>query len=61
MKKLIAMLMAAIMIFGMNLGVFASEPSPQTTTGSISIANPMEGMNYQVYKMFVLESYAVPS
>ena len=37
MKKMLAVFLAAAMILGMNLSVFASEPSPQATTGSITI------------------------
>ena len=56
MKKLIAVLLAAVMILGMNLNVFATEPSPQATTGSISISNPLPGKFYDVYLLFELES-----
>lgn len=57
MKKMMAVLLAAAMILGMNLGVFATEPASKATTGSISIANPMTGMEYQVYQMFSLDGY----
>ena len=56
MKKIIALFMALTMILGMNLSVFATSPSQQATTGSISIVNPMDGMEYQIYQMFSLES-----
>lgn len=61
MKKMIAVLLAAVMILGMNLNVFAtggSEPTTQSTTGSIAIVNPLEGQTYDIYLMFELVSYS---
>ena len=57
MKKLIAGLLAAVMILGMNLNVFATEPSPQATTGSITIEDYISGQTYDLYLLFELESY----
>ena len=57
MKKMIAIIMAAMMILGMNLGVFAAEQTTKATTGTISIIDPLEGQTYDIYLMFELESY----
>lgn len=55
-KKILAVLLTAAMILGMNLSVLATEPAPQATTGSISISNPMKDQEYAIYLMFELES-----
>ena len=49
MKKMVAILLASVLVLGMNLNAFASEqsnptePSAQTTSGSISITNVVPG------------------
>lgn len=57
MKKMIAILLAAVLVLGMNLTVFADEPSVQNTSGSISITNAVPGKQYKAYRMFDLETY----
>lgn len=56
MKKIMAVLLTAALVLGMNLTVFATEPSTHATSGSISISNPLQGQTYEVYLMFELES-----
>ena len=54
MKKMIAVLLAAVLVLGMNLNVFAEV---KTTTGTLSIGHPIAGQKYSVYLMFDLEEY----
>ena len=61
MKKMIAILLAAVLVLGMNLTVFANEPAAQNTSGSISITNAVPGKVYKAYLMFELESYSTAS
>lgn len=56
MKRLFAVLMATALVLGMNLTVFAEESTPRGITGSISISNPIEGKEYDIYRVFGLES-----
>ena len=57
MKKIIAVLLAAVLVLGMNLNVFADEPSTQALEGSITIENPGANIKYDAYLMFELESF----
>lgn len=52
MKKLLAMIVAAIMVLSLSAVVFADEAN-----GSITISNAVVGQTYTVYKMADLESY----
>lgn len=52
-KKIAAMLFAFAMVFSMTGVVQADE----TTDGSITINNPIEGQTYTIYKILDLESY----
>lgn len=61
MKKIIAILLAAVLVLGMNMAVFATEPAEQNTTGSISITNAVAGKEYKAYLMFELETYDTSS
>lgn len=52
-KKIAAMLFAFAMVFSMTGVVQADE----TTDGSITINNAIEGQTYTIYKILDLESY----
>ncbi len=54
-KKIVALLLATVMMCGMTVTVFADES--RVVTGSISISNPATDATYQIYQMFTLESY----
>lgn len=57
MKKIIAVLLAAVLVLGMNLNVFATENAETTITGTLSIGHPIKEQEYNVYLMFDLDEY----
>ena len=52
MKKLLALLMAVIMVMSLATTAFAAE------TGSITIAGAHDDYTYEIYKILSLESYS---
>lgn len=47
MKKLVSLLLATVMVFAMTITAFAD-----TTTGTITVDNPIVGQTYTAYKIF---------
>ena len=50
-RKLASLLLALVMVFALATTAFATEPATPTT-GTITVANPVEGQNYTAYKIF---------
>lgn len=50
-RKLASLLLALVMVFALATTAFATETGT-TTTGSITVANPVEGQTYTAYKIF---------
>ncbi len=55
MKKIVALIMATVMMMGMCTIAHAEE---KAVIGSISISNPAADTKYEIYKMFDLETYS---
>ena len=51
-RKLASLLLALVMVFALATTAFATEPVTPTTTGTITVANPVEGQTYTAYKIF---------
>ena len=51
-RKLASLLLALVMVFALATTVFAAETGTTTTTGTITVANPVEGQTYTAYKIF---------
>ena len=51
-RKLASLLLALVMVFALATTVFASETVTPPTTGTITVANPVEGRTYTAYKVF---------
>ena len=51
-RKLASLLLALVMVFALATTVFASETVTPPTTGTITVANPVEGQTYTAYKIF---------
>lgn len=56
MKKIISLMLAAVMILAMTTVVFAAKGT-NDNSGSITIDNAIHGETYSVYQILVLESY----
>lgn len=50
-RKLASLLLALVMVFALATTAFAAETGT-TTTGTITVANPVEGRTYTAYKVF---------
>ena len=50
-RKLASLLLALVMVFALATTAFATEPVTPTT-GTITVANPVEGRTYTAYKVF---------
>ena len=50
-RKLASLLLALVMVFALATTAFAAETGT-TTTGTITVANPVEGRTYTAYKIF---------
>ena len=51
-RKLASLLLALVMVFALAVTAFATEAGTTTTTGTITVANPVEGQTYTAYKIF---------
>ena len=51
-RKLASLLLALVMVFALATTAFATEAGGATTTGTITVANPVEGRTYTAYKVF---------
>lgn len=50
-RKLASLLLALVMVFALAVTAFADDAGT-TTTGTITVANPVEGQTYTAYKIF---------
>ena len=51
-RKLASLLLALVMVFALATTAFATEPVTPTTTGTITVANPVANQEYKAYKIF---------
>ena len=51
-RKLASLLLALVMVFALAVTAFADDAGTTTTTGTITVANPVEGQTYTAYKIF---------
>lgn len=51
-RKLASLLLALVMVFALATAAFATEPVTPTTTGSITVDNPVADRTYTAYKIF---------
>ena len=51
-RKLASLLLALVMVFALATTAFATDAGTTTTTGTITVANPVEGRTYTAYKVF---------
>ena len=51
-RKLASLLLALVMVFALATTAFATGAVTPTTTGTITVANPVEGQTYTAYKIF---------
>lgn len=51
-RKLASLLLALVMVFALATTAFATEPVTPTTTGTITVDNPVAGRTYTAYKIF---------
>ena len=51
-RKLASLLLALVMVFALATTVFADDTGTTATTGTITVANPVEGQTYTAYKIF---------
>ena len=51
-RKLASLLLALVMVFALATTAFADDAGTTTTTGTITVANPVEGQTYTAYKIF---------
>ena len=51
-RKLTSLLLALVMVFALAVTVAAEGDTATTTTGKITVDNPIEGQNYTAYKIF---------
>ena len=51
-RKLASLLLALVMVFALATTVAADDTGTTTTTGTITVANPVEGQTYTAYKIF---------
>ena len=51
-RKLASLLLALVMVFALATTAFASETVTPPTTGTITVANPVDGQTYTAYKIF---------
>ena len=51
-RKLASLLLALVMAFALAVTAFAEETGTTTATGTITVANPVEGQTYTAYKIF---------
>ena len=51
-RKLASLLLALVMVFALAVTVAADDTGTTATTGTITVANPVEGQTYTAYKIF---------
>ena len=51
-RKLASLLLALVMVFALAVTAFATEAGTTTTTGSITVDNPVAERTYTAYKIF---------
>lgn len=51
-RKLASLLLALVMVFALATTAFATEAGTTTTTGTITVDNPVAGQTYTAYKIF---------
>ena len=51
-RKLTSLLLALVMVFALATTAFATEAGTTTTTGTITVANPVANQEYKAYKIF---------
>ncbi len=51
-RKLASLLLALVMVLALATTAFATEPVTPTTTGTITVDNPVAGRTYTAYKIF---------
>ena len=51
-RKLASLLLALVMVFALATTAFATDPGTTTTTGTITVANPVADQTYTAYKIF---------
>ena len=51
-RKLASLLLALVMVFALATTAFATEAGTTTTTGTITVANPVANQEYKAYKIF---------
>ena len=51
-RKLASLLLALVMVFALATTAFATGTGTTPTTGTITVANPVEGRTYTAYKVF---------
>ena len=51
-RKLASLLLALVMVFALATTAFATNPGTTTTTGTITVENPVAGRTYTAYKIF---------
>ena len=51
-RKLASLLLALVMVFALATTAFATDPGTTTTTGTITVDNPVAGRTYTAYKIF---------
>lgn len=51
-RKLASLLLALVMVFALATTAFADETGTTTTTGTITVVNPIAGQTYTAYKIF---------
>lgn len=57
MKKLLAIVLSLLMVMSLAVPAMAAPVDPTDTSGSITISGAIEGVTYNAYKIFNLESY----
>ena len=54
MKRIVALILAAAMIFSLGMTAFASQGQAGKTDGSVTVTNAKKGETYTLYKVFDL-------
>lgn len=57
MKKLFALLLAVVMVMSLATTAFAASGTDETTKGSITISDAIDGATYKIYQILELKSF----